>query len=91
MKNRALVLVAASAIALAACSEATPDDATADAAMEAASDSSAASMTGEPPASLPASLPQIAYDYGLAFALPAQEVGNLMRRHATICEQQGPA
>ena len=95
MKKCVFLLVASSALALAACGSETPDEGSADVAMDAAADSSAGSamteVSGDAPGPLSVSLPKIAYDYGLAFALPAQDVGNLMRRHATICEQQGPA
>jgi len=37
-----------------------------------------------------ASMPQLAYDFGLSFRLPSDEIGKLMRRHASVCEQQGP-
>ncbi|WP_164549466.1 DUF4349 domain-containing protein [Tsuneonella rigui] len=39
---------------------------------------------------IPASMPQLAYDFGLSFRLPSDEIGKLMRRHASVCEQQGP-
>ena len=38
---------------------------------------------------IPASMPQLAYDYGLSFRLRSDEIGKLMRRHASVCEQQG--
>lgn len=35
-------------------------------------------------------LPKLAYQYGFEYSLPAQDMSGLMRRHANICEQQGP-
>lgn len=37
-----------------------------------------------------ANLPKLAYQYGFEYSLPAQDMSGLMRRHANICEQQGP-
>ena len=37
-----------------------------------------------------ANLPKLAYAYGFEYSLPAQDMSGLMRRHANICEQQGP-
>ena len=95
--KKLIFLVAAGSLALAACGEA-GDDHSAEDAVEAAADSSAASEMAAPAGAgsdiatpLPANLPKIAYDYGLAFTLPAEDVGTLMRRHASQCEQQGPA
>ncbi len=41
-------------------------------------------------APIAASLPKLAYQYGFEYSLPAQDMSGLMRRHANICEQQGP-
>ncbi|MGX7951986.1 DUF4349 domain-containing protein [Tsuneonella sp. HG249] len=54
---------------------------------EAASDTTVANDL--PP--IPAGMPQLAYDYGMAFELEPAGIGKLMRRHANVCEQQGPA
>ena len=40
---------------------------------------------------LPASLPQLAYVYDYRWQMPAADIGPLQRRHASLCEQQGPA
>jgi hypothetical protein len=40
---------------------------------------------------IPTSLPQLAYEYDYRWKLEAGEIGSLQRRHASLCEQQGPA
>ncbi|WP_073977507.1 DUF4349 domain-containing protein, partial [Erythrobacter donghaensis] len=40
---------------------------------------------------IPASLPQLAYEYDYRWKLEADAIGSLQRRHASLCEQQGPA
>jgi len=40
---------------------------------------------------IPTSLPQLAYEYDYRWKLEAAEIGSLQRRHASLCEQQGPA
>jgi len=40
---------------------------------------------------IPVSLPQLAYVYDYRWQMPAAEIGALQRRHASLCEQQGPA
>ncbi len=40
---------------------------------------------------LPTSLPQLAYLYDYRWRLPAADIAGLQRRHASLCEQQGPA
>ncbi len=40
---------------------------------------------------LEVSLPRLAYIYDFAFRMPGDEIGKLQRRHADLCEQQGPA
>ena len=98
MKN-ALIIACSSVLALSACSEAEQASDGAAEAISAAADSTegAPAMTGEAAdsaisgrAQIPASMPRLAYDYGLSFELPSADVGKLMRRHATVCEQQGP-
>ncbi len=37
------------------------------------------------------SLPKLAYVYDFSWALPGDEIGKLQRRHADLCDQQGPA
>lgn len=101
--RKALVFCAVSALALAACGEAERDVVdTADfdaAAMEAestaeavaGSDAMAAADGGL--ANLPdleVGLPKLAYVYDFAFRLVGEDIGTLQRRHADLCEQQGP-
>lgn len=95
-----LISLTAISLALAACSEA-PDgsmssdgaEVSASPAMEAA-DVSADAMPG---ASIPdlgaleISMPKLAYTYDYAFRLGGEHLGDLQRRHADLCEQQGPA
>lgn len=95
--RKLLFATAACALALEACSQA-DDQSTASEAISAAADSSgtaemARSSIDDPPltAPLPASMPKLAYVYGLAFDLPSDDIGKLMRRHADLCEQQGPS
>lgn len=40
---------------------------------------------------LEVSLPMLAYVYDFAFRMPGDDIGKLQRRHADLCEQQGPA
>lgn len=40
---------------------------------------------------IPTSLPQLAYEYDYRWRLEAGAIGSLQRRHASLCEQQGPA
>ncbi|MBL8656968.1 MAG: DUF4349 domain-containing protein [Altererythrobacter sp.] len=86
----------ACAIALSACSQA-GDQTTASEILAQPSESrvtaDASSAPGEPflTAPLPTALPKLAYVYGLVFESSAPDVGRLMRRHADICEQRGPA
>jgi hypothetical protein len=63
------------------------------AANEAAADAAASSGQSVIPAlaEIPVSLPQLAYIYDYRWQMPAAEIGALQRRHASLCEQQGPA
>ncbi len=91
------MLLASTALALNACSEAEPDSAvsldqvaiqesaTAPAQAEAAPD---AAISAE---AIPVSLPQLAYAYDFLFALPGEDLRKLQRQHASLCEQQGSA
>ena len=100
--NKVLVSLAVlPAIALAACSEAEPDGAVEDvavapiavdakAAAEATTDA-AESTVVESPTPLPQGVPKLAYAYDFAFRLAGDAIGGLQRRHADLCEQQGPA
>lgn len=96
MRN-SLLFAASCAIALSACSQIDDENSASDA-MTAAADSSAvieaaAPYTAEPSlaAPLPAAMPKLAYIYALAFEMPSIDIGKLMRRHADLCEQQGPS
>ncbi|MEL6529072.1 MAG: DUF4349 domain-containing protein [Pseudomonadota bacterium] len=98
MKGWVLVGVSASCLALAACSESgdyaeeaadyasVPADAGAEAAMEVSGDTAAIPALGD----IPISMPKLAYTYDYKWRLPSEEIGPLQRRHATLCEQQGP-
>jgi ribosomal protein L10 len=101
--KKAFLFSCSAALALAACgqeersvemSEAMAEPAADAAAPQAATDAREAtveaSIANDLPA-IPASMPQLAYDYGMAFELESTEIGKLMRRHANVCEQQGPA
>lgn len=98
MRNWVLVGVSASCLALAACSEsgdyaeetaydaAMSADAAGESAMGASEDTAAIPALG----SIPISMPKLAYTYDYKWRMPAVEIGPLQRRHATLCEQQGP-
>jgi hypothetical protein len=90
-----LFLATVTLLALSGCSAADEDrsaageSAVAESASESTADAAVAEAAGAP-APIPASMPQLAYDYGLSFRLPSDDIGKLMRRHASLCEQQGP-
>lgn len=88
--RQSLFISAVCAIALSACSQA-DDDSSSD--IIGTADSVAVEAVGAAPTepSLASPLPELAYTYGLAFEMPATDIGKLMRRHADLCEQQGPA
>lgn len=104
MRKIVTLAAAASLLALGACQEAQQDEAAstdmaepveamaesaagADAVMEKASTSSAIPELTR----IPVTLPQLAYDYDYRWRMPAADIGALQRRHASLCEQQGPA
>ncbi len=99
--QRSLVFLGVVTIALAGCSEVDRREDGMGEGAEAAADTAGASAESiatldavgdvQERATLPASMPQLAYDYGLSFRLPSPDIGKLMRRHASVCEQQGPA
>jgi hypothetical protein len=66
---------------------------TADALATAETEAEAASSGSALPAldKLPTSLPQLAFVYDYRWRMPSDEIGSLQRRHASLCEQQGPA
>lgn len=97
MFKQAFVGAAVLAFAVAGCSEAPNQDVaeTIEAAAEMSADQAA------PPArttssSLPeltaleVTIPKLAYVYDYAFRTEGEALGNLQRRHADLCEQQGP-
>ncbi|MCL4673888.1 MAG: DUF4349 domain-containing protein [Sphingomonadaceae bacterium] len=86
---------------LAGCSESTDSASsggeTMDVAAEAAADAEmvATGESGEaaPPelGGVAVSVPKLAYVYDFTYRLAGEEIGPLQRRHADLCEQQGPA
>lgn len=40
---------------------------------------------------IPVNVPQLAYTYDFHWSLPADDIGELQRKHARLCEDQGPA
>lgn len=103
--NKSILLLGVVALTASGCSDQTSDnkqgnlgseimaDTSTDAANVAGAETEAAAITsaGNPNAAEMPNLPQLAYVYGFEYSLPAQEMSGLMRRHANICEQQGPA
>lgn len=101
--KKAFLFIGIAALALAGCakeesgaqmseamSESTADAAaSADVAEAGAANSESPISNGRP--RIPAAMPQLAYDYGMTFELQSDGIGKLMRRHANVCEQQGPA
>jgi Domain of unknown function (DUF4349) len=98
--RKSLILAATATLALTACSQ--NDSGPSEAAMEEvaaapATESAAAdAVAGNESAALPTlteipvNLPQLAYVYDFRWRLPGEEIGALQRRHASLCEQQGP-
>lgn len=99
--RKTLILLGTATLALSACSEAGQDAGSApavetlagptaneaeNAAADAASGNAAIPTLGE----IPVNLPQLAYIYDYRWQMPATEIGTLQRRHASLCEQQGP-
>ena len=91
-----LLLIGAAAVALAACSQNEDSSSGASGEMvDAASTDSASPQVqpdrqGEAREAMPASIPQLAYEYAYSYRLGSAEINPLMRRHANLCEQQGP-
>lgn len=99
MRETMICAASIATLALTACSK--PADIPADtAAFDAAApalEAPAASRTANESAeavpglaAIPVSLPQLAYAYDYRWQLPAADIGPLQRRHAALCEQQGP-
>jgi hypothetical protein len=94
---------AVSLLALGACGEVQQDEASAPSQVEAAAEGAGDAATAPaeaaaeassalpPLAEIPVTLPQLAYVYDYRWRMPAEEIGALQRRHASLCEQQGPA
>lgn len=99
--RKPLILAATATLALAACSRADNDTAASEAAdvavneaivAEPAPADAAQTSTALPKLdSIPVNLPQLAYVYDFRWRMAADAIGGLQRRHATLCEQQGPA
>ena len=97
MKKAMFLLACGATFGMTACSQADQSESAAEV-VEAATDSAApAGASSEISDStlgdreeIPATMPQLAYDYGLSYRLSSGEIGKLMRRHANVCEQQGP-
>jgi hypothetical protein len=96
--RKILILGGTAALALTACSENSGDSSTL--AVEEATEAPAAEMAADAASetatlpnlgAIPVNLPQLAYIYDYRWAMPAAEIGGLQRRHASLCEQQGPA
>jgi len=100
--RKAFLFIGIAALAVTACSEPEPtadmsetvgepssEVASADAAVS--RDALGKTMIANDIPAIPAAMPQLAYDYGMGFELAPDEIGKLMRRHANVCEQQGPA
>lgn len=98
-----IALAAAPLLVLGACQEAETSDqsgydiaeiakAEASASADAAAPDVAreASATLPPLVEIPVTLPQLAYVYDYRWRLSAANIGPLQRRHASLCEQQGP-
>ncbi len=94
------VIIGVGALALAACNEAGDQSATyGETAYEADTTAGFAPDVAERAADgsaipeladIPITMPQLAYTYDYRWRLPSEEIGALQRRHATLCEQQGP-
>lgn len=96
--------LAALGLALAGCSESaeigaeTSSDISAEmngqseaAAESISADAEMAEASGVSGAPIPTSMPKLAYSYGYSYELPSTNMSGLMRKHADVCEQQGPS
>jgi len=95
MRKTLICAVSIATLALTACSK--PSELPTGPAAEESSSSPASANVQDNSKSLPAldklpvSLPQLAYVYDYRWQMPAADIGPLQRRHASLCEQQGPA
>lgn len=93
-----LVLTSVAALMLvSACSEASDSETASSTAVDmaeeapAANDAETADSAALPELSdVAVSVPKLAYAYDFAYRLAGEEIGSLQRRHADLCEQQGP-
>ena len=106
MFDKRVMIIGASALALAACSEAeeqgaefaTQDSVMAESVDMASADTEAAaeeSEGGELSAlasrpDIPVNLPRMAYIYSYGFSMPGADIADLQQRHADMCEAAGP-
>ncbi|WP_181443463.1 DUF4349 domain-containing protein [Porphyrobacter sp. YT40] len=94
--RKPLIFFTIAAIALSACSQSESDRSTTDMAQtetaEAASPQAGGDVALLPTLDkIPVNLPQLAYVYDYRWQMPAESIAGLQRRHAALCEQQGPA
>ena len=98
--RKSWIFVPLAVLALSACAEqgGEGEQAAAEAITEAPAADAAANVAADSEGTalpaldrLPTSLPQLAYLYDYRWRLPAADIGPLQRRHASLCEQQGPA
>lgn len=96
--RKAFVFCAISALAVSACGQAGPDIVKTNGFEAAGTEAADQSLADSAPGgtlpdldTLEISLPKLAYVYDFAFRVPGDEIGKLQRRHADLCEQQGPA
>ena len=94
--NKLAAAAIAMVLALCGCSQSdeassSPEMATTEVATEAPADAAAApARAGVAPANIPVSVPKIAYVYEYGFRVPADTIPELQRKHADLCEKQGP-
>ncbi|MFO6445647.1 DUF4349 domain-containing protein [Erythrobacter sp. NE805] len=96
MRKTLICAASLTALMLTACSKPADDPTVAEAATETAAPPAATRQadtfkTLPSLEKLPVTLPQLAYAYDYRWELPADAIGALQRRHASLCEQQGPA
>jgi hypothetical protein len=98
--QKSWIFVGMTALALSACSpneNGSPDAAMEEVAADAEAGPAVAEAAANADSTLPkldsiaVKLPQLAYIYDYRWQMPAAEIGALQRRHASLCEQQGPA
>jgi hypothetical protein len=98
--KRWLLPTCAAVLALTACSESENQSEASAPAVDAAAESTTADLASEEyiadpalaaPTPLAAGMPKLSYAYVLSYRAEAEGIGKLMRRHANVCEQQGPA